>query len=184
MTKSLCFHTKNASFKAWLDRTEMSPSQNACIDQFKESKWWGFWTNRVAQVVRAPDQCFQSCELEQQSICLSVCHKPMFPMLPMLKTGLVQNNNFIYSKTCVKWPLSKRPKIGFQDQLSLNAGLKYCNSAILLTFIKLPIVIKIFVLSIFEWPFYTGFTVCVEEFGFRSQLFAKITSRQNLSRYR
>ena len=27
-----------------------------------------------------------------------------------------------YSKTCVKWPLSKRPKIGFRDQLSLNAG--------------------------------------------------------------
>ena len=25
-------------------------------------------------------------------------------------------------------------------------------------FIKLPFVIKIFVLSIFEWPFYTGFT--------------------------
>ena len=33
------------------------------------------------------------------------------------------------------------------------------HSAILLTFIKLPIVIKIFVLSIFEWPFYTGLTV-------------------------
>ena len=32
-------------------------------------------------------------------------------------------------------------------------------SAILLTFITLPIVIKIFVLSIFEWPLYTGFTV-------------------------
>ena len=31
------------------------------------------------------------------------------------------------------------------------------HSAILLTFIKLPFVIKIFVLSIFEWPFYTGF---------------------------
>ena len=30
---------------------------------------------------------------------------------------------------------------------------------ILLTFIKLPFAIKIFVLSIFEWPFYTGFTV-------------------------
>ena len=27
------------------------------------------------------------------------------------------------------------------------------------TFIKLPFVIKIFVLPIFEWPFYTGFTV-------------------------
>ena len=71
----------------------------------------------------------------------------------------------MYSKTCVKRPLSKRPKIVFQDQLSLNAGQKYCrmrqveHSAILSTFIKLPIVIKIFVLSIFEWPFYTGFTV-------------------------
>ena len=32
-------------------------------------------------------------------------------------------------------------------------------SAILLTFIKLPFVIKIFVLSIFEWPLKTGFTV-------------------------
>ena len=59
-----------------------------------------------------------------------------------------------YSKTCVKWPLLKRPKLGFQDQLSLNAGQKYCrmlqgeHSAILSTFIKLPIVIKIFVLSI------------------------------------
>ena len=33
------------------------------------------------------------------------------------------------------------------------------HSAILLTFIKLPFVIKIFVLSIFEWQFYIGFTV-------------------------
>ena len=66
-----------------------------------------------------------------------------------------------YSKTCVKWPLSKRPKIGFQDQLSLNAGQKYCrmHSAILSAFIKLPFVIKIFVLSVFECLFYTGFTV-------------------------
>ena len=67
-----------------------------------------------------------------------------------------------YSKTCVKRPLSKRPQIGFQDQLSLNAGQEYCrmlqgeHSATLLTFIKLPFVIKSFVLSIFEWPFYTG----------------------------
>ena len=33
------------------------------------------------------------------------------------------------------------------------------HSAILSTFIKLPFVIKIFVLSIFEWPFNTGFIV-------------------------
>ena len=59
-----------------------------------------------------------------------------------------------YSKTCVKLPLLKRSKIGFQVQLSLNAGQKYCrmlqgeHSEILLTFIKLPFVIKIFVLSV------------------------------------
>ena len=33
------------------------------------------------------------------------------------------------------------------------------HSAILSIFIKLPFVIKIFVLSIFEWPLYTSFTV-------------------------
>ena len=49
----------------------------------------------------------------------------------------------------------------------LNAGQKYCkmlpleHSAILLTFIKLPYVIKIFVLSIFEWPLKAGFTVFI-----------------------
>ena len=75
--------------------------------------------------------------------------------------------NLSYSKTCVKQPLSKRQKNVFQDQLSLNASQKYCrmlrgeHSAKLATFIKLPFVIKIFVLSIFEWQFYTGFTVCV-----------------------
>ena len=35
------------------------------------------------------------------------------------------------------------------------------HSAIRSTFIKLPFFIKIFVLSIFERPFYTGFTVYV-----------------------
>ena len=61
---------------------------------------------------------------------------------------------------------SKRiPKIGFQDKSLLNAGKKCCrmlrgeHSAILSTFIKLPFVIKIFVLSHFEWPLMTGFTV-------------------------
>ena len=70
---------------------------------------------------------------------------------------------------CLKWLLSERPKIGFQDQLLLNAGQKYCrmllgeHSAILLTFIKLPFVLKIFVLSIFSG---TDFTVCwMEEWG-------------------
>ena len=34
----------------------------------------------------------------------------------------------LYSKTCVKRPLSKRLQIGFQDQLSLNAGQKVKGS--------------------------------------------------------
>ena len=49
----------------------------------------------------------------------------------------------IYSETCLKQPLSKRPKIGFKDQLTLNAGQKYCimlqseHSATLSTFVCL-----------------------------------------------
>ena len=49
----------------------------------------------------------------------------------------------------------KKTENWFQDQLSLPLE----HSAILSTFIKLPFGIKIFVLPIFEWPFYTGFTV-------------------------
>ena len=51
--------------------------------------------------------------------------------------GLIKN----YSKTCVKRLLLKRLKIGF------NTNYR---------FIKLPFVIKISGLSIFEWLFYTG----------------------------
>ena len=71
----------------------------------------------------------------------------------------------MYSKTCLKRLLSKITKMGFQDQLLLNAGQKYCrmlqgeHSAILSTCIELPHGFKTFVLSIFEWPLKTGFTV-------------------------
>ena len=69
-----------------------------------------------------------------------------------------------YSKSCLKQPLSKRPKIGFQDQLSLNAGQKYCrmlpldHSSVPLTTMKIQFVIQI-VLSIFQWPLYIGLTI-------------------------
>ena len=59
----------------------------------------------------------------------------------------------------------KGQNIGFQDQLSLNAGQKYCrmlqgeHSATLSTFIKLPFAIKTFILPSFEWQLKTGFTV-------------------------
>ena len=68
---------------------------------------------------------------------------------------------FTYSKTCFKWPLKKKTKIGFEDQLSLNEGPRE-HSAILLTFIRLPYVIKISVVPIFEWLLKTGFTVCAK----------------------
>ena len=70
----------------------------------------------------------------------------------------------VYIKTCLKRPLKKDTKIGFQYQLALNAGQKSCrmeHSAILLTMVKLPFVIKIFVLSIFEWRLKTDFAVCL-----------------------
>ena len=46
--------------------------------------------------------------------------------------------------------------MGFQDELSLNAGQKYCKGSILQYFP--PLLNKIFDLSIFERSFYTGFT--------------------------
>ena len=90
----------------------------------------------------------------------------MKPLMPYPIGNSLQYPGYTkYSKTGVKQPLSKRQKIGFQDQLSLHAGQKYCrmlqgkHSAILSAFIKLPFTNKLFVLSIFEWPFYTGFIV-------------------------
>ena len=59
----------------------------------------------------------------------------------------------------------RRPKIGFQDRLSLNACQKYCRmlqESILQYFrpsLSYHLSVKIFVLSIFEWALKTGFTV-------------------------
>ena len=70
-----------------------------------------------------------------------------------------------YSKTCVKRSLSKRPKMVSKTNYCLMQvkSIAECSkgehSAILLAFIKLPFVIKSFILPIFECPFYTGFTV-------------------------
>ena len=114
----------------------------------------------------APDQFDLGIHYLLSHVCpniLGILYKMIYAFSPYLPYQCTYTQT--YSKTCVKRPHTKRPKIGFHDQLSLNAGQKYCrmlqveHSAILLIFIKLPFVIKIFVLSIFEWPFYTGFTV-------------------------
>ena len=61
----------------------------------------------------------------------------------------------------------RRPKIGFQDRLWINAGQKYCRMLrVLSTLIKLLFVFKAFVLSIFEWPLKTGFTVPLNQVRF------------------
>ena len=65
---------------------------------------------------------------------------------------------------CLSGHSKRRPNIGFQDRLSLNAGHEYCrmlqgeHSAILPTCIKPPFVIEMFFVY-FECPLKTGFTV-------------------------
>ena len=127
----------------------------------------------------------QVCKCYQEAICKCVIikvaiHKSGATKKAMHKTGVIKEalyksgaikemflliNPVINSKTCLKQPLRKNTKIGFQYRLLLNSGQKYCrmlhgeHSAILSTFIKLPFSIKIFVLSIFKWLLKTGFTV-------------------------
>ena len=76
----------------------------------------------------------------------------------------MQNAHSAIHSTFIKLPFAimatlNNTIIGFQDQLSLNAGQKYYrmlqreHSAIHSTFIKLQVVNKTFVLSIFEWSY-------------------------------
>ena len=70
-----------------------------------------------------------------------------------------------YSNNCVKCPLSKISKIGFQDQLLLNAGQKYCRmlqGGILQYFrpsLSYHLLLSSLFFSVCEWLLYTGFTV-------------------------
>ena len=90
----------------------------------------------------------------------SLSPKPRYTLHVGIGRGTAGGKNIkiwkYVQKTCLKRPLSKRPQISIQDQLSLNAGQRYCRMvqwehfAILLTLIKLPFVIKIFILSIFK----------------------------------
>ena len=70
-------------------------------------------------------------------------------------------NTNITVKPVLSGHSKRRPKVGFQDRLLLNAGRKVLqnapgeHSAILSTFIKLPFIFKPFVLPFFEWPLTT-----------------------------
>ena len=131
----------------------------------------------ITIIYRIPKQIcktIQCCSFKAKKKIISIFHFLSIQIFYLTSIMSIMKSSFnslstLYSKTCVKRPLSKRQKICFQDQLSLNAGQKYCrmlqreHSAILSNFIKLPFVIKIFVLSIFEWPLKTGFTVLISK---------------------
>ena len=85
-------------------------------------------------------------------------------MISMLFSAAMDAQNDTV-KPVIRGHQKRRPKLGFQDRLSLNLGQKYCRMLqILLTYIKLPFVIKMGFLSIFEWPLKTGFTVVLIAF--------------------
>ena len=99
---------------------------------------------------------FVSTANAKDTLNLFMANRILFVMVKIIHVCHNKNQKLNYSKTCIKRPLLKRQKMGFQDQLSLNAAQKYYimlkgeHFAILSTFIKLPFVIKIFVLSAFE----------------------------------
>ena len=67
----------------------------------------------------------------------------------MCKTATLKKTKLVFSSDC---------------RLMQVKRIAECSehSAILWIFIKLLVVIKLFVLSIFEWPFYAGYTVLKE----------------------
>ena len=68
-------------------------------------------------------------------------------------------SNFIkYSKTCLKQPLRKKAKNWF-SRLLVNAGQKYCRMLQGEHSAMLSLSHHDLVLSMFEWPLKTGFTV-------------------------
>ena len=116
-----------------------------CVDQFQD-QWWQEWL-----VVRC-----------QGIVCLEIPSIQLHKWSQMDNVRIQLASNIDYTvKPVLSGHSKRRPKLGFQYLLSLNAGQKYCrmHSAVLPTFIKLPFVFKTFVLSIFEWPPKTGFTI-------------------------
>ena len=130
---------------------------NARSQQFIRSKY----VRRMAstEALRSPRPVIGVCQLT----CTADKKKNLETATALVHRAKARGAQVKYSKTCLKQPLNRRPKIGFQDRLSLNAGQKYCrmlqgeHSAILSTFMNLPFVNKILVLSIFGWLLKTGF---------------------------
>ena len=72
---------------------------------------------------------------------------------------VLKNKCLNYSETCLKRPLKKKSKNLFAKLIITECRSKVLQKVpILLTFIKLPFVVKISFFSIFEWFFKTGFS--------------------------
>ena len=105
----------------------------------------------LIRIGRCPS-CLVSLLGMQSQIQYSVILWPPIFIIKNLQTNY--NKNLSTLKKTKNW--------FWRLKLSLNASQKYCrmlqgeHSAMLSTFIKLLFVVKTLVLSIFEWPFYTG----------------------------
>ena len=92
----------------------------------------------------------------EKLMCMDI--NTIYTALMNLSDSQTVQDKVIYYVITVKPVLSShskgRPKSAFKTNYRLMQvkSIAEC-SAILLTFIKLPFVIKIFILSIFEWPF-------------------------------
>ena len=91
-----------------------------------------------------------------------VCERAYARVCVCVLCILVKQFGLWYSKTCVKRPLSERPKMVFKADyrlMQVKSIAEYSKRSIL-QYLR-PSFNKIFVLSIFEWPFYKGSTVYV-----------------------
>ena len=113
---------------------------------------------------------------------------PLVRPEPAAPQSRVKHSTTEPPKTSLKRPLKKKTKSLFISLSSLI--ITYCrskvlqnalleHSAILSTFIELPFVFNTFVLSIFEWPLKTGFTVIFSCFCCHLLTFFKINFLKN-----
>ena len=87
------------------------------------------------KILQARKQRWRNWRKMTQILSRELSHQPKGKLEIVLKgltttaadNKLSMHIGFPYSRTCLKQPLKRRPKIVFQDRLSLNAVQKYCR---------------------------------------------------------
>ena len=116
LTKNSKTNRKHVSYLFWLSLI-CHCSRSLCV-QFEKPKRF------VGSLCVSVDQCVSWHPQErsnQQKWDLIQPTNLLLLITDLSKLIKCNTVNSEYSKTCVKRPLSNRPQIGFQDQLSLNA---------------------------------------------------------------